>query len=219
MEHPLIEEAKRRYPEGALLNWPDYRYKSNNGYNLNFNIRFDSTKIYVKEGNLLHKVHGGSAYIIYRGSNSKWAVIVEPSLHKVLKEHLESITQAEFDQAWLRTEGEGVNSATVNEFMESLTKISIDLRPYKKTRIEVYKAISSERDFQDKAAIRKEKPDLRESFHLGDGIAAIEHNIQKAREAWYSGTVPYDSAMEYIRKVAGICVKLGEVYGMPKRTE
>lgn len=224
MEHPLIEEAKRRYPEGALLNWPEWdrrRSATKNGYLLDPHIKFDSTKIFVNdEGNLLQKRSDRiSSYLYWNEPHRQWISIVEPSLHMKLKEHLASVTQAEFDQAWIDIQGKRENIPTVNEFMESLTKKSLDLRPYKMKRVEVYQAISSERDFQDIMIAKEDRPEIIHDLHVGDGIAAIEHNLQKAREAWYSGSTPHEEAMGYLRKVAGICVKLGEVYGMPSRKE
>ncbi|WP_017732744.1 hypothetical protein [Nafulsella turpanensis] len=126
---------------------------------------------------------------------------------------------AEFDQAWLKNEGIDFNNPSVNDFMESLTKKSLDLRPYKMKRVDVYQVISSERNFQDMMITKEDRPEMIHALHVGDGIAAIEHNLQKAREAWYSGRVPHQEAMECLRKVAGICVKLGEIYGMPLRKE
>lgn len=86
-------------------------------------------------------------------------------------------------------------------------------------RENVYKAIDSERDFQDEMTAREDRPDMIQDLHVGDGITAISYNLEKAREAWYKGSVPHEEAMVYLRKIAGICVKLGEDYGMPERGE
>lgn len=203
MEHPLIEEAKRRYPECALLNWPERdrrRLSTKNGYLWDSHLKFDSTKIYINdEGNLLLiRANNISSYIFWNEPHRQWISIVEPSLHMKLKEHLESVTQAEFDQAWLNIEDTSQNVLSVNEFMESLPKRNLDLIPYKMKRAEVYQAISSERDFQDMMIAREDRPEMIHDLHVGDGIAAIEHNLQKAREACYSGTVPYEEAMAHI---------------------
>lgn len=85
------------------------------------------------------------------------------------------------------------------------------------TRPEVYKAIDSERNFQEQLTANPLRPDMIENFHVGDGLSGIEYNLIKAREAWYKGAVPHTEAMEYLRKVAGVIVKLAEEYGIPER--
>ena len=77
--------------------------------------------------------------------------------------------------------------------------------------------ISGERDYQDKMAADSSRPDMIDDFHVGDGLSGIRYNLQKAEEVWYKGSTPHAEAMGYLRKVAAICVKLGETYGMPER--
>lgn len=84
-------------------------------------------------------------------------------------------------------------------------------------REEVYKSIDTERTFQDKLTADPSRPDMIEDFHVGDGLTAIDYNLRKAQEAWYVGAVPHKDAMKYLRKIAGIIVKLGEVHGLPPR--
>jgi len=86
-------------------------------------------------------------------------------------------------------------------------------------REEVYSAINTEREFQIDMTADESRPDMIEELHIGDTISAIEHNLGKAREAWYKGSVPHQEAMEYLRKVAGLCVQAGEKYGMPNREQ
>lgn len=84
-------------------------------------------------------------------------------------------------------------------------------------RVEVYKTIDGERAYQDAATADPNRPDMIEDFHVGDALTAIRYNLAKAEEQWYKGAVPHTDAMQYIRKIAGICVKLGETHEMPKR--
>lgn len=85
------------------------------------------------------------------------------------------------------------------------------------TRYEVYDVLSTERNYQDKQVADPNRPDMIEDFHVGDGLTAIEYNLRKAQDAWYKGAVPHEEAMEYLRKIGGIVVQLGEKYGMPER--
>lgn len=85
-------------------------------------------------------------------------------------------------------------------------------------RKDVYAAIDSERDFQVRLTADNDRPDMISEFHVGDGLSAIEINLQKAREAWYINSDPHEGAMKYLRKIAALCVYLGETYGMPKRS-
>ncbi len=84
-------------------------------------------------------------------------------------------------------------------------------------RTDVYKAIDSERDFQDEKSRDPFRPDMIPDFHVGDTLSAIEYNLNKAREAWYKDAVPHKEALKYLRKIAALCVKMGEEYGMEHR--
>lgn len=84
-------------------------------------------------------------------------------------------------------------------------------------REEIYKAIDSEREYQDKMSLSKYHPDMIEDMHLGDILSAINYNFGVAQSWWYSEAEPYEKSMEYIRKIAGLCVKAGEQFGMKKR--
>lgn len=80
----------------------------------------------------------------------------------------------------------------------------------------VYKAIESEREYQE-IQKKKETSHVVEDFPLAAGMEAIRYNIEKANQAWYSEKSPYPTAMEYVRKIAAICVQMGEKYEMPSR--
>jgi hypothetical protein len=84
-------------------------------------------------------------------------------------------------------------------------------------RSEVYKAIDTERDYQE-AGLKKEDSHIVEEFDISHGLNAIQYNLDKARELWYNGHEPHEETMDMLRKIAGICVNLGEKKGMPKRS-
>lgn len=84
-------------------------------------------------------------------------------------------------------------------------------------REEVYYAIDTERLYQTVMTEKEDRPDMIEDLHVGDTLTAIQVNLDKAKEAWYKGSVPHQDTMEYLRKVAGLVVQAGEKYGMPKR--
>lgn len=84
-------------------------------------------------------------------------------------------------------------------------------------REQVYKVIDSERDFQEAGKAYQDHPHITEDFNLGDAISAIQVNLDLARTLWYNSRLPWPSAMDYIRKIAGLCVQAGEQYGMPER--
>jgi hypothetical protein len=83
-------------------------------------------------------------------------------------------------------------------------------------RQEVYKAIDSERDYQEQG-LKKEDSHIVQEFDIAHGLNAIQYNLDLAREAWYKGHEPHGETMDYLRKIAGICVNLGEKKGMQKR--
>lgn len=85
-------------------------------------------------------------------------------------------------------------------------------------RAKVYGAINSEREYQDAMTASSARPDMIEDFHVGDGLSAIEHLVGEARREWYKGAAPHGPAMDLLRKVAGVIVKLGETYRLPYRT-
>lgn len=81
----------------------------------------------------------------------------------------------------------------------------------------VFQAIKGERDYQDQASTDGTRPDILQEVHIGDLLGAIKVNVDRAYEAWYSDTAPYGKTMDYLRKVAALCVRAGEVLGMPER--
>jgi hypothetical protein len=85
-------------------------------------------------------------------------------------------------------------------------------------RKKVYKAIDSERDYQKQNADKKGSH-IVSDFPLSSGLAAIRYNLLEAERLWYENKTPYTKSMEHLRKIAGICVQMGEKYGMPVRKD
>ena len=85
------------------------------------------------------------------------------------------------------------------------------------TRQEVYHAIDTERIYQIEATEDVTRPDMVEPFGIGQGLLAIDAIVEQAKQIWYKDYPPYKKTMNHLRKVAGVCVKMGEQFGMPER--
>ena len=81
---------------------------------------------------------------------------------------------------------------------------------------EVYSSIQSERDYQDNA-IKSGGTHIVKEFPLGSALSAIQVKLDKARESWYGNVLPHQETMEELRKIAAICVQMGEQFNMPRR--
>ncbi len=81
----------------------------------------------------------------------------------------------------------------------------------------VYDAIDTERDYQDIMTNNPTVTDMIENFRIGDALSAMQVNLAKAHAVWYADSAPYQNTMTYLRKIAAICVNMGEQYGMPER--
>lgn len=84
------------------------------------------------------------------------------------------------------------------------------MRP--EAREEAYRAIDSERDYQDKMWF-----ETGSSGHgllsIGEEILLIEEYAAKAREAWSKERYPEKTALDIVRKIAGIAVHCMEDHG------
>lgn len=83
-------------------------------------------------------------------------------------------------------------------------------------REEVFKIIDAERKHQ----LKFEGTDgshIVSSLNMGGILTAIEHNLTKARAEWYEEKSPYHKTSDLLRKIAALCVKAGEDYGMTER--
>ena len=81
------------------------------------------------------------------------------------------------------------------------------------TRERVYQAIDGERNYQEEHV-----PLDGRILSVGDEILLLESYLQKARDAW---TTDFDNpeltALEMLRKVAGVAVRCLEHHGAPER--
>lgn len=83
-------------------------------------------------------------------------------------------------------------------------------------RQEVYEAVDSERDYQNEG-IKLDDTHIVKEFPLGSALSAIQVKLDLARSMWYNRTSPHTEAMGELRKIAAICVQMGEENGMPNR--
>lgn len=84
-------------------------------------------------------------------------------------------------------------------------------------RNNIYDVINGELDYQNSLTKNEDRPDMIEDFHLGDALSAMQYNLDKAREAWYSHSKPHVGAMGYIRKIVALGVRMGLLNGIPPR--
>lgn len=113
--------------------------------------------------------------------------------------------------------GKGVKSNT--QFITVLQAMALvdEWQESKGTEDEdVFKAVKSELDYVSEQE-KVEESHVVEDFPLAAGLEAIRYNLDKANKEWYVEKAPYRNAMKYIRKIAGICFKMGIKYGMPRR--
>jgi hypothetical protein len=86
-------------------------------------------------------------------------------------------------------------------------------------RYEVYKAIDSERAYQDARKGNAARDHVDDNRDLGSLILFLDTYVGKAKAA-YSGPHPAgrDAALHEIRKVAGLAVLAMEKHGAPHRS-
>lgn len=85
-------------------------------------------------------------------------------------------------------------------------------------RSDVYAAIDTERDYQDKMMGNAARSDVDDNRDQGSLILLAEHYMQKLREA-HAGpnSLGSENVTGTARKVSALLVKLMEQYGAPKR--
>ena len=85
----------------------------------------------------------------------------------------------------------------------------------KTTREEVYKAIDSERDYQD-SQCQARFPIYRGNHEVGAFLTMFRAYLLRAEEAWTNSDGDAE-ALEVVRKLAGIAVNCMEQHGAPQR--
>lgn len=81
-------------------------------------------------------------------------------------------------------------------------------------REEVYKAIDSERDYQDSKWGDVNDPDY-VSYEPAQFLIDIELHLARAKQANYN--IDKEETLNELRKIAALAVKCGEVHGMNAR--
>ena len=86
-------------------------------------------------------------------------------------------------------------------------------------RKQVYKAIDTERKYQQEMTDSETRPDMIEDFDISTALLAMDVTLEKAKYVWYHDNPKdkYQYTMELLRKIAGMAVQMGEIYGMPDR--
>jgi len=84
------------------------------------------------------------------------------------------------------------------------------------TREEVYNAVDTEREYQDRLISILDQEDMHE-LAMGEHLAVLNKLLADAHDSWYSEAAPYPDTMPLIRKIAGVCVQAMEKYGAPER--
>lgn len=84
------------------------------------------------------------------------------------------------------------------------------------TKENVFEIIDAERQHQLKFE-DTENSHIVSSLNMGGILTAIQHNLTKAQSEWYLEKCPYPKTTDLLRKIAALCVKAGEDYGMTER--
>ena len=89
----------------------------------------------------------------------------------------------------------------------------------KMDRKDVYTALDTEREYQEKMTINSDRPDMISEFNTSTALLAMDVTLERAKSAWYNDNPDdsYQDTMEHLRKIAGMIVQMGEKYGIPNR--
>ncbi len=87
------------------------------------------------------------------------------------------------------------------------------------TRQEVYEAIDTERDYQDRVIAKdpsRHDAAVDANHSVGAYLTMLDTYLRRAQDAW-TDNAGHDKALEVVRKIAGIAVHCMEDHGAPKR--
>lgn len=84
------------------------------------------------------------------------------------------------------------------------------------TRTLAYRAIDSERNYQLAQVNDPARTDMRE-LTMGEAVAVLGYLHGVITTYWYSDSEPYGKTMQYVRKMAGVCVAMMEKHGVSLR--
>ena len=85
------------------------------------------------------------------------------------------------------------------------------------TRKEVYSAIDSERNYQDR--LWSTDDGFSNPLSIGEFLVLLEVYLRKAQSEWTTESKPEINSLNTVRKLAGISVNCLEQHGAPKREE
>lgn len=83
-------------------------------------------------------------------------------------------------------------------------------------RQEIFECINSELEFIEEQKSNTQSH-IVEEFPIASGLEAIRYNLDKANKEWYNTKKPHTTTTDCLRKIAAICVQMGEKYGMRRR--
>jgi hypothetical protein len=87
------------------------------------------------------------------------------------------------------------------------------------TRQEVYAAIDSEREYQDRVIANdpaRHDANVDADHSVGAYLTMLDSYLRKAQDAW-TDHAGHDKALDIVRKIAGIAVHCMEDHGAPPR--
>jgi hypothetical protein len=85
------------------------------------------------------------------------------------------------------------------------------------TREEVYKAIDSERNYQD--SLWSTDGGFSNPLLIGEFLVLLDVYLRKAQDEWTAESKPEINSLNTVRKIAGIAVNCMEQHGAPLRFE
>jgi len=85
------------------------------------------------------------------------------------------------------------------------------------SRQEVYAAIDSEREYQDRIWRLQEDPSFANELTIGEFVLLVQAYVDKARITWVDEPKPETETLHIMRKIAGIAVNCMEQHGAPHR--
>lgn len=87
------------------------------------------------------------------------------------------------------------------------------------SRSEVYAAIDSEREYQDRLWPEHGGASNPNPLTIGEFLVLLDDYLQKAKSQWTTERKPEVQTLHIMRKIAGIAVNCMEQHGAPKRDQ
>ena len=97
-------------------------------------------------------------------------------------------------------------------FITAYTHISFKIRAM--NRKEVYGVIDKELGTQKKSIGYTHH---HKEAHIADTLTAVKYNLEQAMVSWHLEVNQHDATMEYLKRIAALCIKAGEEFGMKNK--